>query len=226
MSATRPDPQLHLNGQFITLEPLSHEVLPELCAAIGHPIVFAAGYGGGPSAHPKTEQDFIIWAERHFRWQEGNPFAIRLVGGNHNGRVVGTTTLADFDAERETAHLGWTAYDPRVWGTAVNAETKLLMLTLAFDHGFGRVKIQADVRNERSRAAIASIGATYEGIARREQRRADGSWRDTAIFSVICDDWPRVRTGLLERLGNYGNNPVELHPMPQPMSSSATRVSS
>jgi len=102
----------------------------------------------------------------------------------------------------------WTAYDPRVWGTAVNAEAKLLLLGLAFDHGFGRVKIQADSLNERSRAAIGGIGATFEGIVRRDIPRADGSWRDSAVFSIIRDDWPRVRAGLEQRLERHGDRPV------------------
>jgi N-acetyltransferase len=87
-----------------------------------------------------------------------------------------------------------------VWGTAVNPEAKLLMLEVAFDSGFGRVKLQADARNARSRAAIAKLGATFEGIVRRDQRRADGTWRDTAVFSILADEWPAVRDGLRARL--------------------------
>jgi RimJ/RimL family protein N-acetyltransferase len=82
----------------------------------------------------------------------------------------------------------------------VNPEAKLLMLTEAFDHGFGRVRLQADDRNDRSRAAIVRLGATFEGIVRRDKRRADGSWRDTALFSIIVDEWPSVREGLERRL--------------------------
>jgi RimJ/RimL family protein N-acetyltransferase len=86
----------------------------------------------------------------------------------------------------------------------VNPEAKLLLLGAAFEHGFGRVKIQADVLNSRSRAAIAKLGATFEGIVRRDRPRADGSWRDSAVFSVIVDDWPAVQAGLRERVENQG----------------------
>ena len=99
-----------------------------------------------------------------------------------------------------------------MWGTAVNAEAKLLLLGLAFDSGFGRVKIQADERNERSRAAIARLGATFEGLLRRNQKRADGTWRTTALFSVIIDDWAEVRTGLQARLA-LSDRPVQLRPV-------------
>ncbi len=207
MSATRPN-HAPLDGRFIRLEPLAREHLPRLYSAIGHPIVFAGGYGGGPKGYRDTEAGFIEWAETYFQWEAGNPMAVFLVGGPHDGDLVGTTTLTDFDLPRESAHIGWTAYDPRVWGTAVNAEAKRLMLGLAFDHGFGRVLIQADALNERSRAAIGGIGATFEGIQRRDLKRADGSWRDSARFAVTIDDWPRVRELLETRLAGYGDRPV------------------
>jgi len=207
VTAIRPEPTT-IPGRFVRLEPLGREHLPALFRAIGHPLVFAGGYGGGPAGYRDTEEGFVDWAETYFRWDDSNPYAVFLVGGPHDGELVGTTTLADFEPKREATHIGWTAYDPRVWGTAVNAETKLLMLGTAFDHGFGRVKIQADALNDRSRAAIAGIGATFEGIVRRDLPRADGSWRDSAVFSIIVDDWPRVRAGLEQRLERHGERPV------------------
>lgn len=182
---------------------------PELFDAIALPEVFAGGYGGGPAGLPVDPDGFADFAAGYFSQGSNQSFTIRLVGGEDDGRVVGTSTLGDFDTANEHAHLGWTAYSPRVWGTAVNAEAKLLLLGLAFDSGFGRVRIQADERNERSRAAIAGIGATFEGLVRRDRKRADGTWRTTAQFAVIVDDWPDVRAGLEERLAR-DNRPVRL----------------
>ena len=207
MAAIRPVPEA-IEGRFIRLEPLEQQHLPALFAAIGHPVVFAGGYGGGPHGYRDTEAAFIDWAQDYYQWGEGNCYAVIVVGGPHDGVVVGTTTLGDFDLADEAAHIGWTAYDPRVWGTAVNPEAKLLLLELAFSHGFGRVKIQADTLNERSKAAIAGLGATFEGIVRRDKPRADGSWRDSAVFSIIVDDWPRVRAGLERRLAGHVGRPV------------------
>ena len=101
----------------------------------------------------------------------------------------------------ERVHLGWTAYDPCVWGTAVNVECKLLLLRHAFeDCGFGRVKIQTDAVNARSQAAIERLGAVREGVLRRHARRADGTFRDTVVFSVLAAEWPDVAEGLRRRL--------------------------
>ena len=200
----------HLAGRYIRLDPITERDLPELYRAIGHPEVFAGGWGGGPAGYRDTEAGFVEFGKGYFAFERDLVFGIRLVGGEHDGRLVGTSTLGDFELDKERAHIGWTAYDPRVWSTAVNPEAKLLMLGLAFDSGFGRVKIQADSVNARSRAAIAKLGATFEGIVRRDQRRADGSWRDAAVYSVIIDDWPVVRAGLEARLDGYGGEPVSL----------------
>ena len=207
MSAHRPDATL-LTGRFVCLEPLSRAHLPELHRAIAHPAVFAGGYGGGPHGLPAALEDFVTFALKYYQW-DAQPYAVRVVSGPHAGDLVGTSTLGDIDLPNEALHLGWTAYAPQVWGTAVNPETKLLMLGAAFDNGFGRVKIQADVLNSRSRAAILSIGAQFEGIHRRVQRRADGSWRDTAVYSVLADEWPVVQAGLHKRLDVFDGKSVE-----------------
>jgi RimJ/RimL family protein N-acetyltransferase len=188
-----------LTGRFVQLQPLGSAALPDLYRAIAHPEVFATGYGGGPAALARDVDGFIKWANDYFQW-ESLPYLVRLLGGPHDGDVVGTTTLGDIDVVAESIHLGWTAYDPRVWGTAVNAETKLLVLSNAFSNGFGRVKIQTDAINERSRAALLGISATFEGILRRDRPRADGTWRNTAVYSILADEWPAVRAGLEARL--------------------------
>lgn len=208
MPATRP-PLRQLDGTYIRLAPLEHSELPELYAAIGSADVFAGGWGGGPAGHRVTEREFVEFARSYFSWNIGNVYGARLKGGANDGVLVGTSTLGDFDEANEHAHIGWTAWDPRVWGTAVNPEAKLLMLGEAFDSGFGRVKLQADALNSRSREAIARLGAQFEGLARRDRLRADGTWRDTAVFSILVEEWPDVRARLEARLAQFGGKPVE-----------------
>jgi RimJ/RimL family protein N-acetyltransferase len=71
------------------------------------------------------------------------------------------------------------------------------------------VKLQADDLNSRSKAAIAKLGAQFEGVTRRDTVRANGTWRDSAVFSVLVDEWPAVRAGLEARLEPWGDRPVE-----------------
>ena len=117
------------------------------------------------------------------------------------GTVVGTSSLAEWDLVNERVHLGWTAYGPPWWAGPVNPACKLALLSYAFDDcGFGRVKLQTDLINTRSQAAIAKLGATREGVLRRHVLRADGSWRDSVVFSILRDEWPAVRDRLEQRL--------------------------
>jgi RimJ/RimL family protein N-acetyltransferase len=117
------------------------------------------------------------------------------------GTVVGTSSYLDVVAGDARLEIGSTAYRPDVWATSVNPDTKLLLLGYAFDElGAGRVQLKTDVRNTRSQRAIARLGAGYEGTLRRYQRRADGTVRDTVLFSVLAEDWPRIKEGLLGSL--------------------------
>ena len=190
---------LPLIGRTVRLDPSTDDDADGLFTALDHDEVWAAGYSGGPAARP-TDPDG--WRRRidAARRDDRVMYTVRLLQGDA-GRIVGTTSLGDIDLDNERVHLGWTAYSPDVWSTAVNPECKLLLLQHAFDDcGFGRVKIQTDVINLRSQAAIAKLGATREGVLRRHMRRADGSWRDTVVFAVTIDDWPAVRAGLEQRV--------------------------
>ncbi|SEH67776.1 MULTISPECIES: GNAT family protein [unclassified Leifsonia] len=197
MTAYRPDPHAQLEGATVRLRALTLDDLPDLFDAIGRPEVFAGGWGGGPAGFRDTYEEWRTFVIGYLDWERSNVTAVVLRDGD---RLVGTTTLGDFDLVNESAHIGWTAYAPEVWGTRVNAETKRLLLGTAFDHGFERVKLQADVVNDRSRAAILRIGASFEGILRHTQRRADGSWRDTAVYSILREEWPAARDALDARL--------------------------
>jgi RimJ/RimL family protein N-acetyltransferase len=187
-----------LVGAVVRLDPSTPQDAAGLFAALDDERVWAAGYSGGPAARPADPAGWVQRIEAAAADARAM-FTVRLVG---SGRVVGTSSLGDADLVNERVHLGWTAYAPDVWATAVNPECKLLLLTHAFDDcGFGRVKIQTDAVNLRSQAAIARLGATREGVLRRHTRRADGSFRDTVVFSVLRNEWPTVRAGLRDRLG-------------------------
>ncbi len=129
----------------------------------------------------------------------GLPFAVVL---RAEGRVVGSTRLLGIDAAHRKAELGYTWYAPEVWGTGVNPSCKLLLLRHAFEGmGLERVHLFVNALNARSLRAVARLGAVREGVLRRDRRLADGSWRDTVVFSILRAEWPGVEAGLLARLG-------------------------
>jgi RimJ/RimL family protein N-acetyltransferase len=100
--------------------------------------------------------------------------------------------------------IGATWYTPQAQGTFVNPAAKLLLLGHAFASGAERVELKTDALNARSRAAMLKMGARFEGVHRRHMRRADGTLRDTAWFSVLREEWASVKAGLEARLAALG----------------------
>ena len=99
--------------------------------------------------------------------------------------------------------IGHTWLAPAWQRTALNSEAKLLLLGHAFDVlGCASVGLQTSTRNTASRAAIARLGATLEGVTRHHLRHNDGSLRDTANYSIIDGEWPTVKAALLRDLGD------------------------
>lgn len=123
-------------------------------------------------------------------------FAVEL-----RGELVGKTSFYDLVPGLRT-EIGNTYYSRAVWGTVVNPTCKLLLMEHAFETlGLSRVALRCDHRNRRSHEAIARLGATFEGTLRRFRPAADGTIVDVDYFSVVAEEWPAVRAGLLARLG-------------------------
>ena len=200
-----------LTGRFVRLDVLTERDLPELYPVLGDPQVYAQGYVMHRS--PSSPEDAVELARERFLAGQGRAdgrgggrtaYAIRLVADGPlgvAGTLVGTSSLAEAHLNNESIHLGSTLYGSRWWGTQVNPEAKLLLLTHCFDDcGYGRVKIQTDAVNSRSQAAIAKLGAVREGVIRRDMKREDGTFRDSVVFSILSDEWPLVKKGLQARL--------------------------
>lgn len=125
------------------------------------------------------------------------PFVVELAA---TADVVGCTRFGNIVPEHRRLEIGWTWIDPARQGSAINTEMKLLMFEHAFEKlGVNRVELKTDARNERSRAAMRAIGCTEEGTLRRHIVTDTGYVRDTVYFSVIREEWPRVRTHLRKR---------------------------
>lgn len=116
----------------------------------------------------------------------------------HGNRVIGSTRFMDFNREHKTTELGSTWLAPEFHGSGLNAEVKLLQLTYAFEElKLNRVALKTHHENFRSQAAMRKIGAVEEGTFRNHMVMPDGSLRHSVWFSIIREEWPRVRS-LLE----------------------------
>jgi len=191
----RPYPSTVLARGGVQLEPLADGHRAGLAAAIAaDPSAFPLA---GPTAGPSTLDSWVDNALAEAAAGSRLPFAVLC-----DGAVTGSTSYLDIAPDDGRIEIGHTWYGGPWHGTRVNPSAKLLLLQHAFDAlGATRVQIKTDARNEQSRRAIAGVGGSFEGILRKHSRRADGpGLRDVAMFSVIDDDWPRVRTLLEQRL--------------------------
>ncbi len=198
-----PAPGIHLRGDWVELTPTTQHDAHGLRLAIDHDHVWQH-LAGGPLPDDATARHWItdILDRGWFPWTVR---LIRDVGERHAGSVVGWSSFLDIVPKDARLEIGNTSYDPASWGTVVNPECKLLLLSYAFDTlHMGRVQLKTDVRNHRSQQAIHRLGATYEGVLRRYNRRGDGTVRDTVMFSITAEDWPDVQRGLADRVSAYG----------------------
>jgi RimJ/RimL family protein N-acetyltransferase len=114
-----------------------------------------------------------------------------------SGHAIGSTRYMTITPEHRRLEIGWTWVGSAFQRTGVNREAKLLQLTHAFETlQAKRVEFKTHSRNDRSRTALAGIGATFEGIFRNHMIMPDGSIRHSAYFSVIADEWPDIKARL------------------------------
>lgn len=117
------------------------------------------------------------------------------------GRVIGSTRYGNIALAHRRLEIGWSWLGKPWQRTGANVETKLLLLTHAFESlGCQRVEFKTDAANEPSRRALLGIGAQFEGIFRKHGLATDGRVRDTAWYSIVDDEWPAVKARLLKRL--------------------------
>jgi len=115
--------------------------------------------------------------------------------------LVGSTRFLSIEPAHRRLEIGSTWYAPDAWGTKVNPACKLALMRYAFeDLGFNRVEYKTDIKNLRSQAAIAKLGAVREGVFRAHMTRPDGTLRDSVYFAVIASEWPAVRDRLAARV--------------------------
>lgn len=158
-------------------------------------VVDEASWAGMSTPLPATDEAMAA----HLAAVIDNPAALAFAV-QRGGELVGRTTFYDL-VEGLRVEIGNTIYARSVWGTEVNPAAKLLLFTHAFGElGVGRVALRCDHRNTHSHRAIARLGATFEGTLRRFRPAADGTIADIDYFSVIADEWPTVRAGLVSRL--------------------------
>jgi len=183
-------------AQWVVLEPLTEAHTPEIAAAA------ADGDGGSlwftTAPAPDTA---AAWVGRLLDMQAGDQGQTFVVRRKSDHTLVGSSSMFRVDAPNRRLEIGHTWYSGSSRRTGVNSETKLLMLGHAFEAlGCVAVEFRTHFFNHTSRAAIERLGAKQDGVLRSHQLLADGSRRDTVVYSILDIEWPAVRTHLQFRL--------------------------
>jgi RimJ/RimL family protein N-acetyltransferase len=193
-----------LEGSLVRLEALHQRHATDLAEAAEEQRE-AYGYTQVPRA--AEVPDYI---SAHLERRESGMMAPFTQVRRSDERAVGVTAFWDprwwpERSELAAIMIGWTWLAASAQRTGINIESKLLLMRYAFERlGVARLDLATDARNEQSRRAIVGLGATFEGVLRQwSDSRApgeEGMLRDTAMFSVIASEWPRVEARLQGRL--------------------------
>jgi RimJ/RimL family protein N-acetyltransferase len=183
---------LTLAGRHAALEPLAYAHQDALAEAVRDGDVWKLWYTAVPSPEGMRAE-----IERRLALQQAGsmlPFAVRNLA---SGKIAGMTTYMNIDAKNRRVEIGSTWYAKSVQRTPLNTECKLMLLRHAFETlSCIAVEFRTGFFNHASRRAIERLGAKQDGILRSHQRYADGSLRDTVVFSIVAPEWPAVKQHL------------------------------
>jgi RimJ/RimL family protein N-acetyltransferase len=185
-----------LEGRIVVLEPLAPAHEQGLRTAAADPEVWR-----WMSSDASTDEGFAAWFDAALAGGRAGievPFAVLE---RASGEPLGSTRFLTLRPEHRGLEIGHTWLASRAWGSGANVEAKLLLLEHAFERlGCMRVEFKTDALNERSRAALEALPASFEGIFRSHMLVRGGERRDSAYYAVVDADWPAVKTNLLRRL--------------------------
>src|SRR6266576_2656365 len=180
-----------LRGAHARLEPLSHEHCGGLTEAVKDGELWKLWYTYIPQPENMGKE-----IDRRLGLQKAGtmlPFTVF----DADGKIAGMTTYMNVDTPNRRVEIGSTWYASRVQRTALNTQCKLLLLTHAFEKlDCIAVEFRTHFFNHASRRGIERLGAKLDGILRSHQRAADGTLRDTCVYSIIASEWPTVKSHL------------------------------
>jgi RimJ/RimL family protein N-acetyltransferase len=188
------DPQaVILSTNKVTLQPLTLEHLDDFYRAGAFPEIWRWSLPDKCTSKA-TAKDWLNYSQAMTDKGEHIPFAIF---DNESGELVGSTRYCSIKREDRNVEIGFTFITPKYQRSYINTHAKYCLLKHAFEVlGAIRVEFKTHENNDKSRKAIVRLGAKFEGILRHQRILSDGTFRNTAIFSIIDSEWPTVRVKL------------------------------
>ena len=181
----------------ITLRPLSIEHLDNFYKAGAFPEVWTWSLPNQCTSITQAE----TWIAQSLEKVEQGEYVVFSIFDNQSGALVGSTRYCEISSENRTLEIGFTFITPKYQRTYVNTHAKYCLLKHAFEQLDAiRVQFKAHEKNVKSRNAISRLGASFEGILRHQRILPDGSYRNSAIFSVINSEWLAIKNDLAAKM--------------------------
>jgi N-acetyltransferase len=184
-----------LRGRYAALEPLAQHHHDALVEAVKDGELWRLWYTTVPAP-----QQMAAEIDRRLGLQQSGamvPFAVF----DGSGKCVGMTTYMNVDRANRRVEIGSTWYAKSVQRTPLNTECKRLLLTHAFEAlECIAVEFRTHFFNHQSRRGIERLGAKLDGILRSHQIAANGTLRDTCVYSIVAAEWPTVKAHLAWQL--------------------------
>ncbi|PKG83549.1 GNAT family N-acetyltransferase [Colwellia sp. 75C3] len=183
-----------LETSLLKLVPMTMQHLNDYCLAGNYPQVWQHMPLNRSASHDIARP----WMQEAVdEMAQGLQLAFITIDKKTN-KVIGSTRLFRYNEKDKAIELGHTFITPEFQRSYVNSHAKYLMLTHAFEHlKMVRVEICTHENNQQSRNAITRIGGHFEGILRKNRRAPNGDYRNTALFSILDEEWPQVKQQLL-----------------------------
>jgi RimJ/RimL family protein N-acetyltransferase len=191
-----PPKPIVLSGEHVELLPIGMEFLQPLCEAVKDGELWKLWYTFIP-----TPETMGAWIQKAMKEKEEGvslPFVVKRKVDN---KIVGSTRYMNIEKDIRRLEIGTTWYSKSVQRSFVNTECKYLLLTHSFESLSCRaVEFRTHRLNEQSRRAIERLGAQQDGILRNHRMMANGTIRDTAVYSILDTEWEGIKSNLLFKL--------------------------
>lgn len=191
-----------LKGKEISLLPLEKEHLDPLFLAAANKDIWEL-----TSVNYSVEGIFYPNFNNALKDRDNGTVYPFIIVHNPSNQIIGTTRLLEIYPADKKLEIGVTWIMREFWGTAVNLECKLLLLGHCFETlQANRVQFRAKDNNLRSRRAIEKIGGVFEGILRKDKIEPDGNPRNTSFYSILNEEWKKVKKNIEEQIMAKANH--------------------
>jgi N-acetyltransferase len=186
-----------LRGEFVYLELLTPEHIPLIKPAIKNERIWE--YTKTLLINDSFDEQFENYINAALDSRFSGLQVSFVIRDKASAEIIGMTRFYRVEPSHKRLNIGYTWYTPAYWGKVHNKECKLLLLQYAFEVlGYQRVEFEVAHQNIRSQKAVEKIGGVKEAVLRKHGLHADGTVRDTVVFSIIDDEWPDTKKKLLQ----------------------------